>query len=104
MLFFDVTKASTGSHHSGLMRLSHRLRLELARHAPGGLTEVVWSPRLGTFVGAVRKIPVTPAVDDWLVTPELISEEERPGLTAWLATRPCRCVAVYNDAIPLRFP
>jgi glycosyltransferase involved in cell wall biosynthesis len=104
MLFFDVTKASSRSHFSGLMRVSHRLRLELARHAKGGLTEVAWSSRLGTFVGAARELPIRPEPEDWLVTPELISEEERPGLTAWLAARPCRAAAIFYDAIPLRFP
>ncbi|MFT3829766.1 MAG: glycosyltransferase [Opitutaceae bacterium] len=48
--------------------------------------------------------PIMPSKDDWVFTPELFSEEERPGFSAWLAQPGCHTAAVYYDAIPLRFP
>ncbi|MEY3775672.1 MAG: hypothetical protein RLZZ129_2452, partial [Verrucomicrobiota bacterium] len=38
MIYFDVTKAGDSGHHSGLMRVSRRLRAEL-----GAVTPVVWA-------------------------------------------------------------
>src|ERR1019366_7898 len=42
--------------------------------------------------------------DDWFLTGELFSEEERPGFTEFLAVHPCRLAAIFHDAIPLRHP
>jgi glycosyltransferase involved in cell wall biosynthesis len=42
--------------------------------------------------------------EDWFLTAELFSEEERPGFSAFLARRPCRLAAIYHDSIPLKFP
>lgn len=90
MIFFDVTKTGAAGHRSGLTRVSRRLRDGL------GLTarEVGWPP--------VLPASLTPA--DWYLTAELFSEEERPGLTAFLDARPCRCAAIFHDAIPLKHP
>lgn len=104
MLFFDVTKVAGHSHRSGIVRVSQGLRHELARLASGGLTEVAWSDRLGTFVGAARGMPIETQPTDWLLTPELFSEHERPGLTAWLMSRRCKMAAIYHDSIPLQYP
>lgn len=104
MLYFDVTKAGGYRHHSGLSRVSRRLRAALGAAAPGGVIDVAWHARKRTFVEVARRRPVAPAAGDWLLTPELFSEAERPGLAAWLQARPCRTAAIYNDAIPLRFP
>ena len=41
---------------------------------------------------------------DWLLTGELFSEEERPGLGAFIAAKPCRLAAIFHDNIPLRLP
>lgn len=41
---------------------------------------------------------------DWFLTPELFSEHERPGFTAFLDRRPCGLAAVYHDAIPIKHP
>jgi glycosyltransferase involved in cell wall biosynthesis len=103
MLFFDVTKVAGHTHRSGLVRVSQCLRHELSRLASGGVTEVAWSERLATFVGAARGVPVDPQSSDWL-TPELFSELERPGLSAWLMARKCRAAAIYHDSIPLQYP
>jgi glycosyltransferase involved in cell wall biosynthesis len=45
-----------------------------------------------------------PGPADWVLTPELFSEAERPGFTDFLERRPCRLAAVYHDAIPIRHP
>lgn len=45
-----------------------------------------------------------PGRDDWFLTAELFSEEERPGFGAFLQSPPCRTAAIFHDAIPLRLP
>jgi glycosyltransferase involved in cell wall biosynthesis len=104
MIFFDVTKVAGHSHRSGIVRVSQRLRHELSRLSTGGLTEVAWNDRLATFVGAVSGQPIAAERTDWVFTPEMFSEHERPGFSAWLMTRPCRVGAVYYDSIPMQYP
>jgi glycosyltransferase involved in cell wall biosynthesis len=89
MIFFDTTEASSWRHSSGLARVSRRLRAELGASA----REVAWP--------AMREAP---GAEDWVLTPELFSEAERPGFTAFLGERHCRLAAVYHDAIPMKFP
>jgi glycosyltransferase involved in cell wall biosynthesis len=89
MIFFDTTDVAAWRHESGLSRVSRRLRSELGDSA----TEARW-PGMRT----------NPAAADWVLTPELFSESERPGLTAFLDRRPCRLAAVYHDAIPIKHP
>jgi glycosyltransferase involved in cell wall biosynthesis len=89
MIFFDTTSASSWRHASGLARVSRRLKDALGDAA----TEAAWP-----------HIAAMPSKSDWMLTPELFSEAERPGFTAFLEKRPCRLAAVYHDAIPLRFP
>ena len=89
MIFFDVTKAGTTGHRSGLMRVSARLA--------GGLGPAATEVRWPAWDRAVR-------ADDWFLTGELFSEEERPGFGDFLATRPCRLAAIFHDAIPLKQP
>jgi glycosyltransferase involved in cell wall biosynthesis len=89
MIHFDMTEASSWRHASGLARVSRRLRAELGESA----TEVRWP--------AMR---ASPGPSDWVLTPELFSESERPGFTAFIERRPCRLAAVYHDAIPLKLP
>ena len=89
MIFFDVTKAGVAGHRSGLMRVSARLADGLGAAA----SEVRW-PAWNRAVHA----------DDWLLTSELFSEEERPGFTEFIAARPCRLAAIFHDAIPLQHP
>lgn len=89
MIFFDVTKAGAASHRSGLMRVSGRLREELGATA----TAVRWGP----WNGEAKN-------EDWFLTAEVFSPEERPGFGAWLDRRPCQCAAIFHDAIPLKHP
>ncbi|MCX6956078.1 MAG: hypothetical protein NTV51_28415, partial [Verrucomicrobia bacterium] len=90
MIFFDVTKAGGAGHRSGLMRVSARLADGLRDVA----TEVRW--------GAWDRAKAGP--DDWFLTGELFSEEERPGFTEFLARPPCQLAAIFHDAIPLKHP
>jgi glycosyltransferase involved in cell wall biosynthesis len=89
MIFLDTTNASSWGHASGLARVSRRLGEELGKAA----TPARW-PEIGTL----------PKHSDWILTPELFSEAERPGITALLERRPCRMAAIYHDAIPLKLP
>ncbi len=89
MIFLDTTSASSWKHASGLARVSRRLVDEFG----GAATAAAWPD-----------IAALPAKSDWILTPELFSEAERPGFTAFLDQRPCRMAAIYHDAIPLKFP
>jgi glycosyltransferase involved in cell wall biosynthesis len=88
VIFFDITKSASAGHRSGLVRVNERLRQEL-----GGAREVSW-----------RSWDRAAGAADWFVTTELFSEAERPGLSAFLEGRRCRCAAIFHDAIPLRHP
>ena len=85
MIFFDTTSASSWRHSSGLARVSRRLLEELGGSAKGAQ----W-PGIGAMPGRA----------DSFLTPELFSEPERPGFTAFIERRPCRLAALFHDAIP----
>lgn len=104
MLFFDVTKVSGFRHHSGLSRVSARLRECMTGQIREGLREVVWNDRAASFMEKGSRRVFQPEASDWLFTPELFSEEERSGFGGWLGSRPCRVAALYHDSIPMRFP
>jgi len=89
MIYFDVTKAGSAAHRSGLTRVSARLAAGLGAAA----TPVSWP----AWDRSVRP-------EDWLLTAELFSEEERPGWTEFVRSRRCRTAAIFHDAIPLKFP
>jgi glycosyltransferase involved in cell wall biosynthesis len=89
MICLDTTNARRWKHGSGLSRVSARLGQELGSAARA----VAW-PDLASQVGP----------SDWLLTPELFSEEERPGFRELLRKRPFRAAAVYHDAIPIKHP
>jgi glycosyltransferase involved in cell wall biosynthesis len=89
MIYLDTTSASSWRHASGLVRVSRRLQEELGAAATGG----PWAEL------AARAAP-----GDWILTPELFSEHERPGFSAFLDARPCRLAALYHDAIPIKHP
>lgn len=89
MIFFDVTKTGAAGHRSGLTRVSARLLAELGPAA----TAVRW----GDWKPTAKP-------GDWFFTSEVFAEAERPGFGDFLAQRPCRCAAVFHDAIPLKHP
>lgn len=98
MIYFDTTKAGASGHRSGLLRVSARLGGELG----GGVTPVRWAG--GGWCEARSGAAVTWRREDWLLTGELFSEEERPGLGAFMAAKPCRLAGIFHDAIPLKWP
>jgi glycosyltransferase involved in cell wall biosynthesis len=97
MIYFDVTKTGSAGHRSGLTRVSSRLAEELGTAA----MPVVWD---GGFRPAQGGAAVALKRSDWLLTAELFSEEERPGIGAFVAAPPCRLAAIFHDNIPLRLP
>lgn len=103
MIYFDTTRAARQGHQSGLMRVSAHLRAELAALCGAPPTAVRWHGVARCWARADGS-PVAFAAEDWLLSPELFSEAERPGFGAWLAAPGCRTAVVYYDAIPLRFP
>lgn len=104
MIWFDVTKVSSQKHRSGLTRVSERVRRELEIVLGDGLAGAVWHGRRGCWLDARTRDAVVLGPGDWLLTPELFCEEERPGLGAWLARHGRQAAAIFHDAIPLRFP
>ncbi|OHE89239.1 MAG: hypothetical protein A3G75_11265 [Verrucomicrobia bacterium RIFCSPLOWO2_12_FULL_64_8] len=100
MIYFEVTKTGRARHHSGMMRVSARLREEL----DGAITPVTWDSRRHGWRTVDRRRAVALAAPDWLLTTELFSEAERPGFWSFLRSGSGRRAAVFYDAIPLRHP
>ena len=97
MIYFDTTKAAKASHRSGLTRVSARLLAELGAAA----TPVGWN---GEWRRRAPDADVQFRPDDWLLTPEIFSPEERAGWREFVQAKPCRIAAVYHDSIPLKHP
>ena len=97
MIYFDVTKTAAARHRSGLMRVSERLRTELGERCQ----PVVWN-RGWVRLGEATELAFFEA--DWLLTPELFSEAERPGFWEFLRGKSVRTAAIFHDAIPLKWP
>jgi glycosyltransferase involved in cell wall biosynthesis len=100
MLYFDTTKTGRAGPASGLNRVSARLRDELGADA----VAVEWDARRRNWRTAGAHVPVAWQTADWLLTGELFSEAERPGLTDFVRARRCRLAAIFHDAIPLKLP
>lgn len=100
MIYYDVTKMAGKAARSGLTRLSGRLQQELE----DSVVRVSWDTRLRAWVRSPDRSRVAFASDDWLMTVELFSESERPGIRGFLENPPCRLAALFYDAIPVRFP
>jgi len=100
MIYYDITKMAGKAPRSGLTRLSARLQQELA----GRVCPVAWDPRRRAWGEAAGLRPLAPRPDDWILTVELFSEAERPGIRDFIAAPPCRLAAMFHDAIPIRFP
>jgi len=103
VIYYDTTKAARSGHHSGIQRVSAQLRAELGALVGETLGAVRWDGVAHRWARADGS-PVVLAAADWVFTPELFSEAERPGFSAWLAKPGCRTAAVFHDAIPLKFP
>jgi glycosyltransferase involved in cell wall biosynthesis len=97
MIHFDVTKSARSGHRSGLLRVNARLREALGTAAIG----VIWDGELRAFPGGGR---VEPKPGDWFVSTEIATDAERPGLAEFLRAKQVRTVAIFHDAIPVKFP
>ncbi len=100
MIYYDTTKMGAAKQRSGLTRVSARLREEFG----GTIIEVAWDGDRRGFVAGKEQAPVVFVSTDWLLTVELFSEAERPGLWNFLKNPPCRLAAMFHDAIPIRWP
>lgn len=100
MIYYDTTKMGAAKHRSGLVRLTSRLMEEMG----SAVTPVAWNAKTRAFVLNRQRTPVAWQRNDWLLTVEMFSEAERPGITALLQNPPCRLSAMFHDAIPVRFP
>lgn len=100
MIYFDITRTGAARHHSGMMRVSARLREEFG----AAVTPAVWNGKTHAWHAAGLRSPVSFGSGDRLLTAELFSEAERPGFWDFLRARPCRLEAVFYDAIPLKYP
>ena len=100
MIYYDITKMGAAKHRSGLMRLSSRLLQEMG----AAVVPVSWDGRRRAFVDGTRREPVKFIAADWLFTVEMFCEAERPGISAFVQSPPCRLAAMFHDAIPVRFP
>lgn len=89
MIFIDVTKTAAAGHRSGLTRVTSRLQAGLGAAA---------APISWPFASEAQRR------DDWILTAELFSKAERPGIADFLANRAGRAAAIFHDAIPLKHP
>lgn len=103
IIFWDITKARKNKAHSGLTRVSAKLRETLLLRGYE-VCLVRWAMSRACFVNIEINQPVTLTAQDIFITPELYCERERPGIGKWLEQCEAKCVAIYHDAIPLRFP
>lgn len=103
-LFYDVTKATSSKQHSGLIRVSERLRQALEEHVADELLPVEWIQRKKCFqlAGSREKAVLTPR--DHFLTPEVFSSDNRPGLYQLLIESGVKSAAVFHDAIPYKYP
>jgi len=129
MIWLDVTKSAAARHRSGLTRVTMRLAEELGAAATRWSAA---SGRAGPTPGVGKRTPfedyrltsrgpMSQIADRWgsrviaidlpedrcadtFLTAEVFAPSERPGFDDFLARRPCRCVAIYHDSIPLRLP
>ncbi len=103
-IYYDVTKTRSSRHISGLIRVSHRLLAELKTLPDVEVSTVVWNAKKRCLVDARSSRPSLPLPGEHYFIPELFSEKERPGFGQFLEDAPFHTVALYHDAIPLKFP
>lgn len=104
MLYFDVTKSAKSRHQSGLTRVSRRLLEVLQKAEPENVRAVYWDDRKSVFRSQADRVVLEPVESDWILTPELFDEENRPGFGDFLEKTKARTAAIFHDAIPLRHP
>lgn len=105
MICWDIGSVRRTGHASGLSRVSANWLHHLCALRPGKVRPCFWSKgRWQALDDRVRPTPIDPQEGDVVVIPFPFSPLERPGWNDWLAGRRSRVVAVYHDAIPMRWP
>ncbi len=104
VLFYDVTKAASSKQHSGLIRVSGRLRQSLEERLVDELVPVEWVQRKKSFQIAGSREKVVLTSSDHFLTPEVFSSDNRPGLYQHLIESGVKSAAVFHDAIPYKYP
>jgi glycosyltransferase involved in cell wall biosynthesis len=101
-LLWDRTKTGEKNYPaSGMKQVAHRLFIEL--QALGiEIIPVRWNKRQRQFISNGHNQAILEA--EAFVTPEVFSENERPGFLEWAQRFPGRKTAIFYDAIPLRNP
>jgi glycosyltransferase involved in cell wall biosynthesis len=84
--------------------VSGRLKEELSLALPNDFELVVWSNRKREFGLVDGRSKATFSSNDWILTPELFSGEERNGFDDFRAKCPAKFAAIFHDAIPLKYP
>ena len=97
-IYYDVTKARSSRHISGLIRVSRRLLAELKTLPDVQVSVVVWSAKRRCLVDARSSRPPQPVPGEHYFIPELFSEKERPGFGQFLEDAPFHTVALNHDA------
>jgi glycosyltransferase involved in cell wall biosynthesis len=103
-IYFDVTNARASRHMSGLVRVSRRLFAELKSLPGNEVRAVFWNSRKRCLTDAQNSRERVSDTGAHYVMPDLFSEDERPGFTQFLSNPSIFKLAIYHDAIPLRFP
>jgi len=101
MLYFDATNSIRSKTKSGLQRVSNALAKAL--EAETAVARVAWCARVGCYRDAANA-EIHCEFADTLLVPDLFAEEDRPGFGDFIARCPGKTVAIFHDAIPLRFP
>ena len=105
LLYFDVTKHSRQSHHSGLKRVSGRLHDALRQVGGLQVHTVRWSVFRQCFLLTESSKPVTDGQpNDIFFTPEVFAFSERPFIRRWLKRFRGPTGRIFYDAIPFFHP
>ncbi|MCZ6671802.1 MAG: glycosyltransferase [Verrucomicrobia bacterium] len=103
-LYFDVTKSASSKQLSGLLRVSGKLRQDLASILGDKLVPVVWNSRKQRFRDSEKKDVIDLLETDHFVTPEIFSSQDRPGYIEHLENAGVQSAAIFHDSIPLKYP
>jgi len=106
VIYWDVTKTGSGSHKSGINRVSERLLDSLSVLPSVSLVPVVWSQRTRKFIlfDKKREPLETGEPSSFFVSCEVFCEAERVGFEDWLKAFRGKGCLIFHDAIPLQFP
>lgn len=104
-LYFDVTRHSRQSHHSGLKRVSNRLQHALMEVGGHDVIPVKWSVFRRRYVCSGSGVAVNRSrPQDIFFTAEVFSLRERPFMRRWLSRFRGQTGRIFYDAIPFLHP